>query len=155
MVILKFINLSKRGGELFTFEPYNSINMNELVDIQNREDIDRLMRNFYEKLLNDSDMAPIFDKVVAKGLDHHFDVLVDFWDNILFFTGAYKNNAMVKHMALNEWYPLQKVHFEKWLNFFKSSVDELFEGEKATLAKDRADQIATLMELKILGDSLL
>lgn len=125
------------------------------TDIQTRGDIDLLMRHFYDKLLNDADMAPIFEKVLAKGLDHHFDILVDFWDNILFYTGAYKRNAMLKHIELNNWFPLQKLHFEKWLRFFNSSVDERFEGEKATLAKSRAEQIATLMELKILGGSLI
>jgi hemoglobin len=125
------------------------------ADIQTREDIDLLMRHFYDQLLHDTDMAPIFEKVVAKGLDHHLGILVDFWDNILFFTGAYKRNAMLKHLELNDWFPLQKLHFEKWLGFFNSSVDECFEGEKATLAKSRAEQIATLMELKISGEPLL
>lgn len=125
----------------------------EKTDIQTRADIDRLMRYFYDKLLDDPVMAPIFEKVIEKGLDHHFVILVDFWDNILFFTGAYKNNAMLKHIELNDWYPLMKIHFEKWLNHFFNSVDECFEGEKAMLAKSRAEQIATLMEMKILGDS--
>lgn len=154
-MFLIFDRLWEKGRGIIYIWTKQSGSMKELDDIRKREDIDRLMRNFYEKLLNDPDMAPIFEKVVAKGLDHHFDVLVDFWDNILFFTGAYKNNAMVKHIELNEWYPLRKVHFEKWLSFFKSSVDQLFEGAKATLAKERADQIATLMEFKILGDSLI
>lgn len=125
-------------------------------DIQSRNDIDKLMRLFYEKLLADHDMAPIFEKVVEKGLDHHFDILVDFWDNILFFTGAYKNNAMAKHMELNAWYPLKELHFEKWIGFFNSSVNELFEGKKAELAIERAQQIAILMQMKIVGgDSFL
>ncbi|KAA3637159.1 MAG: group III truncated hemoglobin [Bacteroidetes bacterium] len=128
----------------------------EKKDIQNRNDIDQLMRQFYDKLLSDDDMAPIFEKVVAKGLEDHFDILVDFWDNILFFTGAYKNNAMAKHMELNAWFPLKEIHFKKWLDFFNESVMELFEGEKATLAMERAQQIAILMQMKIVGnDSLI
>lgn len=124
-------------------------------DISNRTEIDQLMRHFYDKLLSDEIMAPIFVKVVEKGLDHHFSILVDFWDNILFYTGAYKNNAMVKHVELNNWFPLEKVHFEKWLGHFSDSVDELFQGEKAELAKSRAKQIAILMEMKILDNNQL
>jgi hemoglobin len=121
------------------------------MDIQNRQDIDKMMRHFYDKLLADEVMAPIFEKVIARGLDHHFDTLVDFWDNILFYTGAYKDNAMIKHVQLNEWYPLEKKHFEKWLGHFDNSVDEMFEGEKAEIAKSRAKQIAIVMEMKVLG----
>ncbi len=125
----------------------------EKKDIRNRNDIDQLMRRFYDKLLSDDEMAPIFEKVVAKGLESHFDILVDFWDNILFYTGAYKNNAMAKHMELNDWHPLKEIHFEKWLGYFNESVDESFDGVKAKLAKDRAQQIAILMQMKILGNN--
>ena len=117
-------------------------------DIQNRQDIDALMRHFYVKLLDDETMSPIFVKVVEKGLDHHFATLVDFWDNILFFTGAYKKNAMAKHLEINAWYTLEKKHFEGWLSHFNDSVDELHAGEKAEMAKNRAKQIAILMEMK-------
>ena len=117
-------------------------------DIQNRADIDVLMRHFYVKLLADELMSPIFVKVVEKGLDHHFDTLVDFWDNILFYTGAYKKNAMAKHLDINKWYPLEKKHFERWLQHFNDSLDELHAGKKVEMARARAKQIAILMEMK-------
>ncbi len=118
-------------------------------DIQNRADIDRLMRYFYDKLLEDSEMDIIFNKVLTMDFEHHFSILVDFWDNILFYTGAYKNNAMAKHFALNDKYPLTKEHFDTWLGFFHEAVDELFTGEKAELAKSRATSIATIMQIKM------
>ncbi len=118
-------------------------------DIKNRADIDQLMRYFYDKLLQDPEMDIIFNKVLTMDFTHHFATLVDFWDNILFYTGAYKNNAMAKHFELNDKYPLTKEHFDTWLSSFLLSVDELFEGEKATLAKTRATSIATIMQLKM------
>lgn len=118
-------------------------------DIKNRADIDQLMRYFYDKLLEDSEMDIIFNKVMTMDFTHHFSILVDFWDNVLFYTGAYKNNAMEKHFELNDKYPLTKQHFDTWLGLFHLSVDELFEGEKATLAKSRATSIAAIMQIKM------
>lgn len=119
------------------------------TDIRNRADIDHLMRYFYDKLLQDAEMDIIFNKVLTMNFTHHFSTLVDFWDNILFYTGAYKNNAMAKHFELNDKYPLNKAHFDTWLSLFVLSVDELFAGEKADLAKTRATSIATIMQLKM------
>jgi hemoglobin len=44
---------------------------------------------------------------------------------------------------------LQKHHFDTWLRYFKATVDELFEGERAFLAKERATSIATVMQIKM------
>jgi len=52
-------------------------------------------------------------------------------------------------LTLHQQSPLQKQHFETWLKYFNESVDELFEGEKAFLAKERALSIATVMQIKI------
>jgi hemoglobin len=56
---------------------------------------------------------------------------------------------MQPHMALHQKSPLQKHHFETWLGYFKKTVDELFEGERAFSAKERATSIATVMQIKI------
>lgn len=118
-------------------------------DIQNRDDIHQLVTSFYDKLLADPVMAPIFLEVAEIDLEEHLPVLVDFWDSVLFFTATYKGNAMAPHLRLHEKFPLQKQHFKRWLAFFNLSVDELFAGEKATLAKERAQLIALLMEVKV------
>ena len=118
-------------------------------DISNRQDIDKMIRLFYDKLLDDSLMRPIFIDAVDLDFEAHFDILVDFWDNILFYSGAYKRNAMLPHLKLHEIYPFNKKHFIKWLALFNLSVDELFLGEKANLAKERAQSIATIMQMKM------
>ena len=77
------------------------------------------------------------------------DILVNFWDSVLFQNDVYRKNAMQPHLILHQQSPLQKHHFETWLTYFNESVDELFEGEKAFLAKERALSIATVMQIKI------
>lgn len=117
-------------------------------DIENRDDLLLLVTKFYEKLLSDDTISYIFTDVAQIDLKHHLPVLVDFWDAILFQSDTYRKNAMQPHLDLHLKSPLQKHHFEKWLRYFKESVDENFEGETAFLAKERATSIATVMQIK-------
>lgn len=117
-------------------------------DIENREDLLLLMTEFYKKLLADNSINYLFTDIAKIDLAHHLPVLVDFWDSILFQSNTYQKNAMQPHMVLHQKSPLLKHHFETWLNYFTTTVDELFEGEKAFLAKERARSIATVMQIK-------
>ena len=117
-------------------------------DISNRDDLLLLMTEFYKKLLADDSINYLFTDVAKIDLAHHLPVLVDFWDSILFNSNTYQKNAMQPHIALHQKSPLQKHHFDTWLNYFIQTVDELFEGEKAFLAKERATSIATVMRIK-------
>lgn len=118
-------------------------------DIGNREDILQLMKLFYSKLLADDSISYLFTEVAKIDLLPHLDTLVDFWDNILFQNDVYRKNAMQPHLALHYKSSLRKEHFVTWLRYFNQTVDELFEGEKAFLAKERALSIATVMQIKI------
>lgn len=118
-------------------------------DIRNREDLMLLVQQFYIKLLSDPSISYIFTDVAKINLDEHFTILVDFWEGVLFGTYSYKRNAMQPHLILHQQTPLLKEHFVTWLKYFKETVDELFDGEKAFLAKQRAESIATIMQIKI------
>ena len=119
-------------------------------EIENREDLYLLVSEFYVKLLKDDNIKHFFDDLMAKdGLEEHLQVLVDFWENILFFTGTYRRNAMRPHLILNQTKPFLKEHFQTWLKHFNNTVDENFTGELAHAAKTRALSIATVMELKV------
>lgn len=117
-------------------------------DITGREDLLILVTRFYEKLLADNSISYIFTDVAKIDLSHHLPVLVNFWDSILFQSDTYHKNAMQPHLTLHQQSPLQKHHFETWLRLFKESVDELFDGKIAFIAKERATSIATVMQIK-------
>lgn len=119
-------------------------------DIEDRNDIYQLVKVFYVKLMKDELMAHFFiDFENPTHLEEHLQVLVDFWDNMLFYSGTYQKNAMKPHLDLQTTKPFKKIHFNQWLIHFNSSVDELFEGQNAHNAKTRALSIATVMEIKI------
>ena len=117
-------------------------------DIQTRDDIYLIIETFYRNLMGDPGVKHFFTEVRSLNLEEHIPVIVDFWENIIFQTGSYKDNAMAKHYALHDASPIQNRHFEIWLQLFNESVDH-FSGINADLAKERASQIAQLMAYKI------
>ena len=119
-------------------------------DISTRDDLLNLVSKFYEKLLADDLINYLFTDIAKINLKHHLHVLVDFWDSVLFQSDTYRKNAMQPHINLHQKSPLQPQHFETWLRYFNETVDELFEGEKAFLAKERALSIATVMKIKLM-----
>lgn len=124
--------------------------MSDKRDIENRDDLLQLMQSFYKKLLADNSINYLFTEVAKIDLTHHFPVLVDFWDAVLFQSDTYQKNAMQPHIALHQKSPLLKHHFETWLQYFKESVDEQFLGDNAFIIKERATSIATVMQIKTL-----
>src|SRR5215216_2326822 len=107
-------------------------------DITTREDIDVLMNVFYEKLLKDVTINYIFTDVVKIDIKTHIPVIADFWESILFNRNIYHNNPVKIHQEVHSRTPLLKHHFDTWLGYFDSTVDELFEGSVALKAKQRA-----------------
>jgi len=117
-------------------------------DIVSRKDIETMVRTFYEKVKQDAVIGPIFNDVAKVNWEKHLPVMYDFWENTILFTGGYSGNPMKPHQELHRIFPLEEKHFTRWLELFKSTVDELFSGEKAELAKQRAMSIATIMQVK-------
>src|SRR5688572_1108382 len=122
-------------------------------DIETRGDIDRLMVAFYERVLGDDVIGYIFTDVAKLDIEHHLPIIGDFWESLLFGTPAYSErgrNAMLVHRELHEKSELTARHFDRWLEIFKATIDEMFDGERAGYLKERAAAIALRM-LDFLG----
>lgn len=117
-------------------------------DLESRKDVEQLVKAFYEKVLADELISPFFTQTVQVDWDKHFPVMFDFWESVLFEKAVYQGNAMKTHLDLNNKKQLEKEHFERWLSLFSSTIDELFDGQKAELAKTRALSIATVIQMK-------
>ena len=124
-----------------------------MPDIQERKDIEMLIRAFYKKVLADDRIAHFFTEVVAVDWEAHFPTMFDFWESIIFENGAYKGNAMQPHLAIHQKVPLNKAHFDRWLALFAKNMDEHFSGPNAERAKQRAVSIATTIQFKTYSGS--
>jgi hemoglobin len=120
-----------------------------MPDIQNRQDLEQIVELFYVKLLSDNRINHFFEKFRdPTTLAEHLDILVDFWDNIVFYSGAYQRNAMAPHLLLHRKNPMKPEHFEIWLNHLSTAIDENFNGDNCHILKTRALSIATVMRIK-------
>src|SRR5687767_3652576 len=111
--------------------------MDTKPDISSRQDIQHLLEIFYDKVKSDDVIGIIFTQIVPINWEHHIPLITDFWETILLDNPVYKSNAMEKHFRINEIYPLKKQHFDAWLRLFHNTVDQLYAGPVADLAKVR------------------
>ena len=112
-----------------------------MKDIENKKDIETLVDTFYDRVLQDPVLQPFF-----KNLDFsvHMPKMVHFWSFVLLDEAGYTTDVTQKHIRM----PLQKEHFDHWIELFNVTVDTLFSGEKADLAKQRAFLIRWTIESK-------
>lgn len=118
--------------------------------IENRDDINLLVKTFYEKVREDKVLGPIFNSIISDW-ESHFVVLTDFWETQLFLKRKYYGNPVVVHqevdVKMNN--SITSEHFGLWLNLWFETIDALFEGETAWIAKNRAQKMSTMLFLKI------
>lgn len=103
-----------------------------LPDIDTELCVEFLVKTFYSRVLKDELLAPRFKHI---NFEQHFPRMIDFWSFILLDKEGYKGNVFDKHVGLN----IHEPEFERWIFYFNKTVNDFFEGAKATLAKQRAE----------------
>lgn len=122
-------------------------------DLRDRDDISRLVREFYGRAFADPLIGRIFIDVARMDLEHHLPIMCDFWETVVFRAGSYRRNAFTLHEALNRRVPLGAAEFARWLELWTATVDDLFAGESAERAKVQARRIAGSMQRRLEGGS--
>lgn len=112
------------------------------ADIDTRADCERLVRAFYTRTLADPILGFIFTDVAHLDLDTHVPRITAFWETVLLGAHTYSGGAFAPHAALNAKVTLYAGHFERWLWLWRTTVDELFTGPRATQAKRHAERVA-------------
>lgn len=114
----------------------------ERRDIQTREDIELVVKTFYQHSFQDEVLGPIFIDVAQMDLDVHIPIMCDFWENILFQARKYPGGMGMVHFHLHTLIPLRHSYFMRWLAHWEAAVDEHFAGERAQTAKAHAAYVA-------------
>jgi hemoglobin len=113
-----------------------------LHDIRSRADCEQLVRAFYGRALDDPIIGFIFVDVAKLDLEAHVPRITSFWETILLGARSYAGGAFRPHAQLHAQVRLREGHFVQWLNLWCRTVDELFAGERAELAKAHAHRVA-------------
>lgn len=127
--------------------------MSRIHDIEDRADCERLVRTFYGRALVDPVIGFLFVDVAQLDLEAHVPRITSFWETILLGADSYGGGAFRPHAELHARVPLRSGHFERWLVLWRRSVDELFVGERAALAKSHAERVARAFHGRLQGRS--
>lgn len=108
-------------------------------EIEGINDIRVFVDEFYTKVRADELIGPIFMETIDDW-QPHLDKMYAFWNAALFGVAGFRGNPFAKHAPLK----IDRVHFERWLELFYSTIDGHFEGHIAEDAKKRAELMANM-----------
>ncbi len=119
-------------------------------DIQNRDHIHHLITAFYTKIRKSLDIGFFFNDTILDWPEH-LEKLTDFWETQLFIGGTYRGNPLAAHAKVDHQFhhSITQEHFGLWLNLWFETIDELYQGETAEMAKRKAQKMSTMMYINI------
>jgi hemoglobin len=106
--------------------------------------IERLVRRFYARVRDDALLGPIFEARIADW-EPHLERMCAFWSSVALMSGRYHGQPMRVHLPL----PVDATHFDRWLELFERTADEVCPPPAAAHFTERARRIAESLELGI------
>lgn len=117
----------------------------EKADIQTLDDVKLMVDTFYGRVQEDDRIGPIFNSKLEGRWPIHLEKMYTFWQTILLDEYTYQGRPFPPHAQL----PIEAEHFERWLQLFDKTVNDLFEGPVADEAKSRGRKMAALFQVKL------
>lgn len=114
-------------------------------DIKDLTDIKLMVDEFYTAVQKDELIGPIFNSVIQNRWPEHLEKMYTFWQTILLETHTYQGRPFPPHAQL----PIEREHFDRWLQLFEVNLNNLFSGPVAEEARLRAHKMAELFLLKL------
>jgi hemoglobin len=106
--------------------------------------IECLVRGFYSRARHDPLIGSIFESHVADW-EAHLGQMCDFWSSVALMSGRYHGQPMAAHLPL----PIDTPHFNRWLELFAETAQEVCPPPAAAHFIERAHRIADSLELGI------
>jgi len=106
--------------------------------------IERLVNSFYRKVRADPLLGPIFEERIGDWANH-LERMCAFWSSVALMSGRYHDRPMEKHLPL----PVDARHFDRWLELFEATAQQVCPPPAAAHFVERARNIAESLELGI------
>jgi hemoglobin len=104
------------------------------------------VHGFYDRVRRDPLLAPVFADRITDWTPH-LEQMVEFWSSVALMTGRYHGAPMPKHLPL----PVELEHFDRWLDLFRQTAQEVCPPTGAAWVIERAERIASSIHMNILG----
>lgn len=121
--------------------------------LQTRDDIEKLVRAFYDQVQKDELLGPFFNQTIPtkEEWEKHYQLLTAFWELNLMDKKGFDGNPAKAHHGVDKAFKqsITTNHFDRWVSLWTQTIDAMYEGEMAEKAKLRASNIAKGMYKKI------
>ncbi len=118
-------------------------------DLDSPQHIRAFLTLFYDGLLSDPVLAPLFLDVAGIDLRVHLGHIQAYWEKLLLKSDGYHRHTMNIHRALHAKRRLSEADFDRWLGFFRETLEAHFNGPYADRALQIAGHIAANMKEQI------
>lgn len=115
-------------------------------DLDCREHIEQFIDCFYQRVLEDGQLAPIFLDIAQVDLQVHLPHIKNYWCKLLLGDKAYRRHTMNIHRTLHSKRTLTPADFQRWLALFRVTLDHSYAGPYAVKAGRIAGVIAENMQ---------
>lgn len=103
-----------------------------------------VVHTFYGKVREDTELGPVFDHAISDW-PHHLGKMVDFWSSVMLTTGRYKGNPVMMHIKHKA--RINPPLFDRWLELWHETTEELVPPEAAAALQAKAARIAESLQL--------
>ena len=103
-----------------------------------------LVHRFYDKVRADEVLGPVFAGRITDWAPH-LERMEAFWSSVALMTGRYHGAPMPAHATL----PVSWTDFERWLELFRETAQEVCPPIGAAHVTERAERIARSLHMAV------
>lgn len=109
-----------------------------------------LVDGFYGRIRADAVLGPVFNREIEDRWDAHLAKMKAFWGSVALGAESYDGRPIPAHIKLQD---LTHADFERWMELFAATLDELGASEDARLFfLDRAGRISASLQMAMFGN---
>ena len=117
----------------------------ELIENIDRGSIEKLVRSFYAKVLEDDILAPFFINALGDDMRNdkwyeHLITLDNFWLGMMLEEGKYMGDPLLPHVFLAG---LTPEIFDQWLKVFRETLEEIYTPSNVRKFHGKAKALST------------
>lgn len=110
------------------------------------EKLKTLVDAFYARVRQDPLIGPVFNRAIDDWPEH-LDKLHAFWSSVMLTSGRYKGRPLPAHVKHGD--SISAESFERWLEIWKRTTDELLDPASAAAIQEKAARIGESLSLGI------
>ena len=120
-------------------------------DLDSPAAISDFVDSFYNQLLSDQELAPLFLEAAGIDIVQHLPRIKAFWRKMLLGEIGYNRHMMNIHRHVHQQRAFTAENFQSWMRYFESTLDESYAGPCVERSRNVARSIAANLQEALLN----